>query len=358
MDWGRWFQINRLIQVVMHKADVATFSATFHVYVWGTSIFLASVPLIGNHYGYSPVFCWVKSETLYGQILSILIFYGPLWCAILFNAVVYFRVIRRLRHTMKIKGWASSFSDKNQHDRLEIKVVKRLFFYPLILLVCWAWATANRIQNFVSPESPHFWLYVLHISFSSLQGFLNSLAYGLNAGVRQQVRSTVGRLFGSRPPDSDFSTVQGDEGEVADEDEQEEQEEPLSVDEESQPMSPYSRARVTGHQHSMMMMSSLRPGDSPDMERGRDTSQLASHNSRPPGLDHGHATRAKGRDVYTHLHEHVALGSEDSVDSDDMHQGGHEDAGDLGASAPGHVHVTAAPWGHAQSPREPRSNGV
>jgi hypothetical protein len=49
-----------------------------------------------------------------------------------------------------------------------VKAVQRLAYYPLILLVVWMVPTANRIQNFVDPDRPLFWLYFIHVLTSSL----------------------------------------------------------------------------------------------------------------------------------------------------------------------------------------------
>ena len=51
-------------------------------------------------------------------------------------------------------------------------------------MVCWFFATVNRFQNAVAPDSPQFWLFFLQVMFSHVQGFLNAVAYGLNPSVR------------------------------------------------------------------------------------------------------------------------------------------------------------------------------
>lgn len=43
------------------------------------------------------------------------------------------------------------------------KFVKRLIWYPAVLIFCWTFATINRIQNSASPQEPIFALYLLHV---------------------------------------------------------------------------------------------------------------------------------------------------------------------------------------------------
>lgn len=44
------------------------------------------------------------------------------------------------------------------------KFVKRLVWYPAVLIVSWTFATINRIQNAAHPDNPIFGLFLLHVS--------------------------------------------------------------------------------------------------------------------------------------------------------------------------------------------------
>ena len=44
------------------------------------------------------------------------------------------------------------------------KFVKRLVWYPAVLIVSWTFATVNRIQNAAHPDEPIFGLFLLHVS--------------------------------------------------------------------------------------------------------------------------------------------------------------------------------------------------
>lgn len=46
------------------------------------------------------------------------------------------------------------------------KFVKRLVWYPIVLITAWTFATINRIQNAVDPDNPIFGLFLLHVSCS------------------------------------------------------------------------------------------------------------------------------------------------------------------------------------------------
>ena len=74
-------------------------------------------------------------------------------------------------------------------------LIRRLQFYPLILVICWFWGTVNRLQNAFSPDNAVYWLYFMQGTFRSLQGLLNAVAYGAQPQVREV---SVGEARGAR----------------------------------------------------------------------------------------------------------------------------------------------------------------
>ena len=105
-------------------------------------------------------------------------FYVPLWLAIVFNSYVYLRVIRLLRRTVGVSGPGDPLATKM------LRVIQRLQWFPLILLIVWVPATVNRIYETASGGNMIFWLFLLQRCFSSSQGLLNAVAYGSNESVR------------------------------------------------------------------------------------------------------------------------------------------------------------------------------
>lgn len=60
-------------------------------------------------------------------------------------------------------GGATVGPSAEQQTRMT-KFVKRLVWYPAVLIVSWTFATINRIQNAVNPNGPIFGLFLLHVS--------------------------------------------------------------------------------------------------------------------------------------------------------------------------------------------------
>ena len=79
---------------------------------------------------------------------------------------VYLRVERKLRAMQATQA-----------------VTSRLKYYPLILIICYFWATVNRIWEMFFGEA--FVLAVLQVLGTSIAGLVNALIYGLTEQVRK-----------------------------------------------------------------------------------------------------------------------------------------------------------------------------
>jgi len=185
-----------------------------HLYAWGLPLILVLLPFTTAHkmphgLAYSNTFegwsesqdgawCWIADDDASGGIGTawrFFTFYAPLWSCMCYNLWSYNKVITTLRITLNSQTQAHVHAQSatqtqtqmrayEQHQT-KIKIVRRLRWYPALLVVCWTFATINRVQNAVNTKGrPIFWLYILHATFSSAQGLCNSVVYGLNKGVQ------------------------------------------------------------------------------------------------------------------------------------------------------------------------------
>eukprot|EP01138_Halocafeteria_seosinensis_P009201 gb/GECG01009403.1/.p1 GENE.gb/GECG01009403.1/~~gb/GECG01009403.1/.p1 ORF type:complete len:438 (+),score=38.00 gb/GECG01009403.1/:1-1314(+) len=150
----------------------------------GIPLVLTAVPGALGKFGPAGAWCWINKDEQgwrWGQ------FFAPLWLAIIFNAVVYIMIIR------KIKGFhrVTAAVDEESAQAM-LNIVKRLRFYPLILVVVWIMATVNRIVEEAKNEEVYA-LFFLQKIFSSTQGLLNAFAYGFSSGVREAIRDSISK---------------------------------------------------------------------------------------------------------------------------------------------------------------------
>lgn len=167
-----------------------------YLYAWGVPLLFVLLPFttasrMPTGYAYSNTFegwsdsydgawCWIADGDSEGVGTSwrFLTFYVPLWLAMFYNLWSYNKVIKTLKITLK-----NQTQVQDADHRVKLKIVRRLRWYPALLVVCWTFATINRVQNAVRGR-PLFTLYILHVMFSSAQGLCNSVVYGLNKGVQ------------------------------------------------------------------------------------------------------------------------------------------------------------------------------
>ena len=138
-------------------------------------------PFITKDYGSNGLYCWfnTKEGNIKTTVLEIAYLYLELWIALFFNAIVFYKVIS----VLKVVVVSSDGS-----------WIRKLRFYPLILLICWTWGTVHKIYSLSNPLSKDVnvvWLVFLHVFFCSLQGTFNALIYGLNSGVMKIIKGQL-----------------------------------------------------------------------------------------------------------------------------------------------------------------------
>lgn len=179
--------------VVKHKTDVEDLEAMFHLYVWGTSLFLTVIRSIGNDHRHLGGWCLTQTGRT-RKAVQFITFYAPLWGAILYNGYTYIQVIRMLNNATRM---AVGMSDRAyQSDaRADKKSMNRWGYYPLILIGSWAFGTINGIHDFIEPGHKIFWLSVLDVGTAALMGLFNSIAYGLNSSVRRAIYERLDQVW-------------------------------------------------------------------------------------------------------------------------------------------------------------------
>ncbi|CAM9810808.1 unnamed protein product, partial [Hapterophycus canaliculatus] len=142
----------------------------FHFAVWGAALFSMLLPFTTDSYGSTGSWCWIEANPELnfdvGTMWRYLVLYCPLWAAIVFNIVVYVRIIGIIRRfSTGISGGdggGPSLGPSAEQQTRMTKFVKRLVWYPAVLIAAWTFATINRIQNAVDPDNPIFALFLLH----------------------------------------------------------------------------------------------------------------------------------------------------------------------------------------------------
>jgi len=152
----------------------------YYVACYGIPLIVAIIPFTFNGYGPAGAWCWIKDKYLAMRIVG---FYLPLILAIIFNAVVYTRVVRLINRTYK------TGADQASAKQID-NTTRKLRVYPFILVIVWLPAMINRTYELSTGEQSYT-LFLLQQIFSSSQGMFNALVYGFSRGVREALGQSL-----------------------------------------------------------------------------------------------------------------------------------------------------------------------
>ena len=167
------------ITVVRGREDIESLKVYFYLYSWGLPLVICPLPFITDSYGPAQGWCWIaasKQDIWLGTMWRVLAFYGPLWLVVPFNVYSYARVIRAVR--------LHASSALTESTQIRDTLIRRLRFYPLVLVICYAPVTVKRIYDFVDPEEGNIYLGLISACMMCLNGLFNALAYGFTDSVK------------------------------------------------------------------------------------------------------------------------------------------------------------------------------
>lgn len=174
---------------------------------------MAALPFSTDSYGDAGAWCSITARDLksleWGTFWRFSIIYVPLWVAVAINGYMCYRVymaIKGFEAAMVVYdepleepdtrsaspdtewggpygggGWGTSGrrsggaaggggrSSRSSWSSTSMGIVNRLRLYPIALVVCWSWATVNRLREAIDPYGAIFWLYILQYSFQVIR---------------------------------------------------------------------------------------------------------------------------------------------------------------------------------------------
>jgi hypothetical protein len=249
--------------------DIARWYRNLHMIIWPTTLLLAVLPFIGNTYGPSGGFCWIKRGSTLRETWRWLCYYVPLWTCIIYMATVYITLWAKIRSMQSETGLGAqpefgeighrqqssgevvsaqkqgSDGDMGVHHsdydvsgaqkpsdsavqsdaeseaavkRAKATAVNRIAKYPIILFCCYFFATVRRIVERTSQGPAPVWLAAIQVVTSALLGFCNAMVFSMTPVVRKTNKEYFGSLcpglfgmLGVESPSSEKKPVEEDE---------------------------------------------------------------------------------------------------------------------------------------------------
>jgi hypothetical protein len=154
---------------------------------FGYPVLWTLLPLSTGSYGRTDLgVCWISlsPNTTSGNAWQMVQFYIPLWIS--FICILYF--YKRVR--VISRGLLRQFTEPDSENIRKAKLVSRLKYYPILLIINWLPASINRFALFGAEEDPVLGLYVIHVLFGSLNGLCNAIVFGLDRNVKRAVKGS------------------------------------------------------------------------------------------------------------------------------------------------------------------------
>ena len=185
--WTVGIALTMYVVVMSRSRGVEMHEAKMVLVCYGLPVLVAVLPFLTHSYGENLEWCWIEADRE-GLVWQAVVFYGPLWVAFVVNTYCYWAI----RHFLgKVLDELVGVTDEEREEKR--KVVRRLQWYPWVLLFCWLVGTVDCIYTYAKPEKPLFELALLHYALGSLQGAGNALVYGCNSTVLGELRKLCGQ---------------------------------------------------------------------------------------------------------------------------------------------------------------------
>jgi hypothetical protein len=169
--------------VIKEDYELMRFEKYYLLYAYGLPLLAVVPPAAAGAFGYAQGWCWIRAsgeDYVLGSVLRMICFYIPLWSVIIYNISVYVTIIRQLNYEIEFMT-----EDRGMQGSL----VRRLVFYPIILVVCYSVVTAKRIYDIVDPDEDNLVLTIIAWVFQCANGLLNAVAYGYSDTVKERLCS-------------------------------------------------------------------------------------------------------------------------------------------------------------------------
>ena len=176
--------------LVLGKTDGWKYEMYYLLYAFGIPLSLNFLPMLTESFGHAEGWCWIRIEGknfiygfLAGNIWRVINYLAPLWIIIFFNFFLHFRSIEKIK----------KMTDNIDDDFNKNLIVRRLFLYPIMLLVCHLPISFHRTLGFFDIVSGQLvWISaVVSGIFLIFSGFLNALVYGLTDRVKRELQKIL-----------------------------------------------------------------------------------------------------------------------------------------------------------------------
>jgi len=183
--WTVYIAYSVKVSIIRQSEKQPKFKWWFYPLIgFGIPLGLAALPFVTKSYNKKDLtWCWIaRHDSLWANLWFLLLFYVPLFIGLTYCAYSYIKASKIMRANLSIM----------QMDNAELQsrlfYIRKLKFFPLILVVCWLPGFFLDFILFAVGEEFEY-LDKASAILSCTQGLLNSLAYSYSSVLVTYVRN-------------------------------------------------------------------------------------------------------------------------------------------------------------------------
>ena len=166
--------------VILEKNTTSNNQVKIYLLAYIFPFLIAFIPAALQAYQYASGWCWIKSDFTITLVLRFSIFYAILWTVMLFNVLIYIKIIKKIYLDYK------DILEYRSQNRI---LMRRLSMYPIILVIMYIPISIVRISEIFNGQPMPFWLICVAAAGISLTGFANAIVYGFTGPVKNALRT-------------------------------------------------------------------------------------------------------------------------------------------------------------------------
>eukprot|EP00298_Acanthocystis_sp_HF-20_P019774 c240_g1_i1.p1 GENE.c240_g1_i1~~c240_g1_i1.p1 ORF type:complete len:312 (+),score=69.81 c240_g1_i1:20-955(+) len=206
MMWISIISFNIFQILCLGNKNVQLLEKYYHLVAWGIPLLLWIPVAVTGSFGDAGIWCWIPASKITARWAC---YYGPWTIVILFNVSLHLYITRSIYFQSKTKKISPQrvMAGQNQtqvlSDKQESQILTRLRLYVAVFLWVSFWSFGHRMDELIHGHQSHLTTFaILHAFFRPLQGFLNSIVYGINRRLLNEYKVfffTL-HLFNSKNP--------------------------------------------------------------------------------------------------------------------------------------------------------------
>jgi hypothetical protein len=163
--------------IVHEKQQTRKLEAFYSLLGWGLPMVLSCIPFFTDSYKSSGNWCWIPMNGTLNKMLQVLEGYGIAVVVICFNVFCLLAISKKLKSEILLDA---------EGENMRKRLMKRMVYYPFVIVVCIIPAAVNRAMMMAGKDS--IVMQGLAANVQCLMGFGNCVIYGFTDNLKRKLK--------------------------------------------------------------------------------------------------------------------------------------------------------------------------